>query len=105
MRYPNHFKYLENLRRKLLGAGTVGIGQSELNQATRTKVFAGEAMAEALREWELRGWVQSFRVTGLSRHPGTMWRATTALRDEWLDKMKFENELPTVVAEGSSPSE
>ena len=83
MKYANHRRYIEKLRYKLLAAGTQGLSQYELNQVTRTKVFSSNHMLEQLEEWEMKGWVQKFRVKGISKHPKTMWRATTALRDEW----------------------
>lgn len=103
MKYASHGNYLKNLRYKLLSAGTVGLSQHDLNQATRTKVFQSEDMMAALMEWEGRGWVQSFKVKGLSRHPKTMWRATTKLRDEW-SSLSIDGDLP-MAPPGSDYSE
>lgn len=83
VKYANHWHYIQKLRRMLLGAGTVGLSQSDLNQRSRTKVFQVEHMLETLEEWKRRGWVQSFRVRGPSGHPMMIWRATNKLRDDW----------------------
>ena len=95
MKYANHGNYLSKLRHVLLSAGTQGLSQHMLNQLTRTKVFQTDDMMEALQEWENRYWVQSFKVKGLSKHPKTMWRATTKLRDEW-SSLVIDGELPTI---------
>lgn len=82
-RFANHFNYIERVRMCLITAGTTGISQHDLNQKTRTKIFQRDDMMAILLEWKGRGWVQSFKVKGMSKHPKTMWRATTKLRDEW----------------------
>lgn len=82
-RYANHFNYITRVRQMLIQAGTQGISQHHLNQNTRTKIFQRDDLMAILLEWKARGWIQSFRVTGISKHPRTMWRATTKLRDEW----------------------
>lgn len=94
MKYANHFNYLTKLRHTLLAAGTQGLSQHDLNQKTRTKIFQKDDMLAALLEWENRDWVQRFKVTGISKHPKTMWRATTKLRDEW-SSLHIDGELPT----------
>lgn len=94
MKFANHSKYLAKMRHTLLAAGTIGISQHDLNQKTRTKIFQKDDMMAALLEWEGRHWVQSFKVTGLSKHEKTMWRATTKLRDEW-SSLHIEGDLPT----------
>ena len=104
MKFANHGNYLSKLRHKLLSAGTTGISQYNLNQSTRTKVFQTDDMLEALQEWEHRGWVQSFRVTGLSKHPKTMWRATTKLRDEW-SSLVIDGDLPRLASDGDKPED
>jgi hypothetical protein len=83
MKYANHFNYIQKVRSILIQAGTQGINQHELNQRTRTKVFQRDDLMAILLEWKGRGWVQSFRVKGISRHPRTVWRATNKLRDDW----------------------
>jgi len=94
MKYPNHFKYITKIRLKLLAAGITGISRNDLNQATRTKYFQGSHMKETIDEWIAKGWVESFEVQGKkSRHPETIYRATTLLRDEW-GKIMLEQELP-----------
>lgn len=82
-KYANHYQYISKLRHILLASGTQGISQHELNQRSRTKVFTREHMLDTLEEWRLRDWVQAFKFAGLSKHPKTMWRATTRLRDDW----------------------
>ena len=82
-KFANHFNYISRVRNELLLAGTTGIGQHDLNQKTRTKIFQRDDMMAILLEWKARGWVQSFKIKGMSKHPKTYWRATTKLRDEW----------------------
>jgi hypothetical protein len=94
MKFASHGGYLNKLRLVLLGAGTQGISQHDLNQKTRTKIFQSEDLSAALMEWESRGWVQSFKMTGLSKHPKTIWRATTKLRDDW-SSLVIDGDLPT----------
>lgn len=102
MKFANHGNFLAKLRHVLLAAGTQGLSQHELNQKTRTKIFQKDDMMAALTEWENRHWVQCFKMTGISRHPKTMWRATTKLRDEW-SSLVIDGELPTIAAEGDVP--
>lgn len=85
MKFANHMRFMNKVRHKLLAAGLEGISQNDLHQQVRTRVFQGDDLMEILYEWESRGWVQSFRVKGLSRHPKMMWRATTLLRDKYND--------------------
>lgn len=104
MKYANHGNYLNKIRHVLLSAGTQGISQHMLNQLTRTKIFQTDDLLEALNEWENRHWVQAFKVKGLSKHPKTMWRATTKLRDEW-SNLIIDGELPTVAVDGATPDD
>lgn len=98
MRYANHMQFMEKLRLKLLAAGLTGISQHDINQTTRTKIFNRDDILEVLEEWEHRGWTQRFKVTGFSKHPKIMWRATTLLRDNW-SAFRLEQESDEELAE------
>lgn len=94
MRFASHGRFMAKIREILLGRGTQGIGQNDLNQLVRTKIFTRDDMNTILEEWEGRGWVQKFVSTGMSKHPKIIWRATTLLRDEW-SSLHIDGELPT----------
>lgn len=99
MKHANIVRYSLKIRQLLLGAGQKGIGQWELNQKTRTKVFNTSDMLMILKEWEAKKWVDSHQVIVLgSKRPTTIWRATTLLRDDW---NKYLNQSRSVTDQAS----
>lgn len=101
MKYANHYSYISKVRLILLGSGTQGISQHDLNQKTRTKIFQTEHLLDLLEEWEKRQWVQKFRVRGHTGHAKMTWRATTKLRDDW-SSLEIDGELPTQASPGQT---
>lgn len=75
-------RFANSIRRVLLAAGTLGLGQRELQQRTRTPNYTIEDILMLLEAWRKRGWVDKY-VTHGQGPAKTTWRATQRLQDEW----------------------